>query len=520
MYGRLMNQRAVTRHPVEPRAPLRPGRHGGGPHQAVPPARASGTLAPRRLASNFVALSLAEVICRATSVLVTLRLIHVLDPPGYGRVEFAFNVVSWLVLLVREGFDVIAAREIARHPRLVRPMVNHVLAVRGTLAVGLLAALGLGCGLMLSRAEDRAILGLYGLLLLTTAMGLDYVFRGLEQMRLVAVSLVLRTLGYAVGVTLLVRDPSHLVWVPVCLVLGEAAGIGVVWTVFIRRFGLPKPWRSGSRFARVMLRRGRPVYAIQVSQALLGTIDLIVVGLLSRWGDVGLYCGPHRMVTALLTFGLIFQQVVFPGLARSWRETPESGRHALDTLVRVLVLGMLPIAVGTTVLARPLVAFLFPQTYAPAIPLLALGVWRAPLMTLAFLYQTALIALNREASSVRLLVAGALGAVPLVAGMRWWFGLTGAVLAVLLIAMALVVVGYQRLARVGRAPSWHHHLGRPLIASMAMIPACLMLQHTHVLLGVAGGAVVYLVVLNLLGGLRRDDLRTVLGRSSPPAAEA
>ena len=88
--------------------------------------------------------------------------------------------------------------------------------------------------------------------------------------------------------------------------------------------------------------------------------------------------------------------MVFPGLARSWRETPESGRRALDALVRVLVLGLLPVAIGTTVLARPLVAFLFPQTFAPAVPLLALGVWRAPLMTLAFLYQTALIALMQS----------------------------------------------------------------------------------------------------------------------------
>ncbi len=513
----------MTKHPAPPRlvepATSLPSRRGrGGPRQPVPKSQPTSELAPRRLATNFIALSLAEIICRATSVLVTLRLIHVLDPSGYGRIEFAFSIVGWLVLLVREGFDVIAAREIARHPRLVRPMVNHVLAVRGLLAVSLLLALGLGCGLTLSRAEDRAILGIYGLLLLTTAMGLDYVFRGLEQMRLVALSLVIRTTGYALGVTLLVRDPSHLAWVPVCLVLGEATGISVVWVVFIRRFGLPTPWRSSARFARVMLRRGRSVYAIQVSQALLGTVDLIVVGLLSRWSDVGLYSGPHRMVTAVLTFGLIFQQVVFPGLARSWRAAPESGRRAFNALVRILVLGLLPIAVGTTVLARPLVAFLFPETYTPATPLLALGIWRAPLMTLAFLYQTALIALNRETSIVRLILAGALVTVPVVAGLRWWLGLPGAAMAVPAIALALVITGYCRLARTGRAPSWHHHAGRPLVASLAMIPACLLLQRVHVLAGVLGGAVVYLIVLNLLGGLRREDLRVVLARPARRSA--
>src|SRR5690606_24109480 len=127
------------------------------------------------------------------------------------------------------------------------------------------------------------------------------------------------------------------------------------------------------RALSVMLRRGRPVYLIQVSQAVIGSIDLLVVGLMSRWADIGLYSAPHRMVTAVLTFGLIFQQVVFPALSRSWRDTPEAGRRALDTLVRVLVSGLLPLAVGTVVLARPLTAFLLEPEYARAGTLLMLG---------------------------------------------------------------------------------------------------------------------------------------------------
>src|SRR5947209_1265555 len=87
--------------------------------------------APRRLASNFAGLSVAAVVCRGTSVAVTLSLAKSLGAAGYGRIEFAFNVVFWLVLLVRDGIEVIATRELARHPRLIRPLVNHVLAVRG-----------------------------------------------------------------------------------------------------------------------------------------------------------------------------------------------------------------------------------------------------------------------------------------------------------------------------------------------------------------------------------------------------
>ena len=86
-------------------------------------------------------------------------------------------------------------------------------------------------------------------------------------------------------------------------------------------------------------------------------MDFLIVGLHEPvWADLGLYSAPHRMSMAVLTFGLIFQQVVFPGLARSWRDVPRGfGRRSLDGLVRVLMIGVVPVAVGATVLAGPIV---------------------------------------------------------------------------------------------------------------------------------------------------------------------
>ncbi len=157
---------------------------------------------------------------------------------------------------------------------------------------------------------------------------------------------------------------------------------------------------------------------IQLSQAVINTADLLVVGFLSVSSDVGRYGAPHRMVTALLTFGLILQQAAFPTLSRLWRQTAGAGREALDSLVEVLMTGLVPVAVGCTVLADPLVHLFLPQGYAGAGFLLALGIWRAPLLILAYLYQITLIALNRETVGVRTLVAGAVVIVPLVALLR------------------------------------------------------------------------------------------------------
>ena len=413
----------------------RPGQHVCQPRRVDSPAR-------RRIASNFAFLSAAELVCRTTSVIVTLSLAKRLGVDGYGRIEFAFNVVFWLVLLLRDSSDVIVARELSRHPRLIRPLVDQVLAYKTLLAFVLFSALALVGSLTLADRSDWRTLVLYGSMLFTTAIGLDFVFRGTERMGLVALSLCVRTGIYAFGVLYCVRDASRIAWVPIWLTVGEVIGIGLVWLSYLKNYRLPRP-RLSLRFLSIMVQRGRTVCLIQLSQAVIISADLLVVGFLSSWGDVGRYGAPYRMVTALLTFGLILQQAAFPTLSRFWRQKAGAGREALDSLVEVLMTGLVPVAVGCTVLADPLVHLVLPADYAGAGTLLALGIWRAPLLILAYLYQTTLIALNRESVGVRTLVAGAIGIVPLVALLRLSIGLPGASLAVLLIGLGLVLTGLR-----------------------------------------------------------------------------
>ena len=92
------------------------------------------------------------------------------------------------------------------------------------------------------------------------------------------------------------------------------------------------------------------------------------------------------------------------------------------------------------------------------------------------------------------------------------FGLPGALLATLLVALGMLLAGYACLAREGRQPAWHHHVGRPLLASLDMVAVCLVLVRWHVLAALAGGVLSYFAALAALGGFPHAELKAVFGK--------
>ena len=313
-------------------------------------------------------------------------------------------------LLLRDSSDVIVARELSRHPRLIRPLVDQVLAYKTLFALVLFSALALVGSLTLAPADSR-ILALYGTMLFTTAIGLDFVFRGTERMGLVALSLCVRTGIYAFGVLVLVRDASRIAWVPIWLTVGELTGIAP---------GLAQLLEALSAAATAV----EPAFLACPGAARAdGLFDSAFAGRDQHGGSAG------RRLPECFERGWPVRGAAPDGHGTLDVRPDHAASGVSDALAVVAPEGG-GRARGARFAGRGLDDGAgagggglhgpgrSPRSPVPAARLrgagflLALGIWRAPLLILAYLYQITLIALNRETVGVRTLVAGALAIVP------------------------------------------------------------------------------------------------------------
>ncbi len=386
----------------------------------------------RGLASQFAFLSLAEISCRLISLAVVLELIRRTGRDGFGRIEFCFSLIYWLIFVIRDGVELVFYRELSRRARPNPRIIGSYVSLKFQLAMVLWAGLVIVSMAVFHAPEDRLLLSSFGLLLIPTAIGLDNVFRSLRRAGLVAISLVIRTVVYALGITLFVTDSSRLQLVPLLFFLGEMCGILLIWLKFRTEFGMPVlNLRHGRRFAGPVLHQGQGVLGLQLTQVAMSSMDVLVIGFLDDWGKVGLYGSTHRIVSASVTFAVIFQQVLLPQLVRSWianrkQQTAEVRRITLAALAAIV-----PVTLIVSVFATVIVRLLFTPDFADASPLLSVGIWRVPLMAAASIHLTTLVATHRERLGLKVMSGCLAISLPQVIWAHSRYGLNGTAAAML-----------------------------------------------------------------------------------------
>ena len=328
---------------------------------------------------NILKLSIGDFAAKAAYFLAFVYMAQKLGVAHYGVLEFALAVRTYLLLLADAGLELWAVREAAKGEDPLS-LTSRIIPARFALAVIALAATGL-LRFMPGNPQLRQILPLLTLTVLIQAFNLKWVFMGRERMTRVAVGLVASQLVFAGCAAMLVRQPSDLILVPVAFLASELVITVYFWRLFVRLYGLPRLAPDWSSFRSMV----QPVLTLGAAQC-LGlmnyNVDSILIGLMLGPVSVGWYAAAYKPITAALTVVVTYYQGLFPALSRSYQEDREKFRRTLLRSLRFTMIFAIPLGIGGSLLAEPVIRLLFGASYAASVPALQLLSWSAVLVTL------------------------------------------------------------------------------------------------------------------------------------------
>ena len=452
---------------------------------------------------NFFSLFVGNLLIHVLGFVTMAYLARRLAVDGFGRLVFAQAIAQYFALIGNFGLNRFGIREIARDKDRIEETVNCVVTLQTVLSILAALLLALFAFLLPRPLGDKVLISFYGFNIILTAVFLDWTFKGLEKMEIVGSALFLLASLNTVLVFSLVKNEAGILLMPLIAATSMAAAIAIPATSYIQRYGWPRPSFNWTAWRRA-LAVGLPIFTSIILTQVFYSLDTIMLGFMKTDRIVGLYSAAYKIIFTIISLGGLLQETLYPIVSRFYKDSSEKLAILLNISAKIYVSMAIPMGVGGTVLAKPMIELIYGKSYVEATVALQILIWSVVLILISFTFGLTLLACDQER---KYMVGVALGAAANIIVNLFLIpplGMIGAAIATV-IAQALVTIYLFLRARRIAPIALGKYLLKPAIAATVMGVASSQL-HFNVIANIFLSAAIYSAVFIGLGGIARQDL--------------
>ena len=464
----------------------------------------------QRILKNVASLLISRAIAQSFTFVSIIYLARILGPADFGRINFALAIVAYFTLIGNMGLPLLGTRDIARDKDKIRDYSGSVLTLRFFLAV-------LGFSLLLLMAfflnkplEIRYLIILYGLGLIPSALLLDWAFQGVEKMEYIGLGRILAAVIYVGLVLGFVKGRQQLLLIPCFHVAANLLAAGLLISIFVRQFGRPE-FGFKIVFWKSLLRQALPIGFSLVMIEIFYNIDTVMLGFMRSDEEVGYYNAAYKIIMLLILASGAYHDAIFPVISNYYATSIDLLQSLLLQTAKLMVTLALPLAIGGTILARPLINFIYGAAYSGGVIALQILIWAVAIIWINTVYSRALLGCDRQNKYALAVAMAALINVILNFVLIPPLGLKGAAIATVLAEGIASVIYYVELRNITRV-SFLTYIFRPLLASIVMglfLRWGLNSFDMNLLSLISAGAFVYFAFLFLVRGVTGKDIESI-----------
>ncbi|HOU13981.1 MAG TPA: oligosaccharide flippase family protein [Anaerolineae bacterium] len=480
----------------------------------------------QRLAKNSVAPILLTLFNRVIELAFAALMLRILGPANTGDYYYAVNVFLWFDILTNFGLDAYLTREVARNRERANRYLFNTTAVRVGLSLAgiplLLSFVALRQTLIADLAAPASQQAMIALVLLyiglvpgSISKGLTSLFYAFEKAEYPAAIQTVSTLVRVAVQTAVLLAGWGIVGLAGSAIAINLVTLSILGGLAVRMFFRPR-WEGNRALRRDMVSESWPLMVNHFLATLFYKIDVFLMEPILGNVILGLYSVGYKFLDTVMVVPSMFTLALFPVISRQAKEDRAGFLRFYQLGAKILLTLALPTAVIATLTAREMVLVLGGPEYLPGgMIALQLMAWSMPVGWLNSLTQYVLIALDQQRYLMRAYLfafafslTGNLIFMPI-------YGYQASAILHIFSELALLVpfvMGVQKqLAHV----RWRHIVGKPLLATLAMVGVALLLMPVGRGAALAGAIVTYPLVawrLKLLTAEEQTLLAPLLRR--------
>jgi polysaccharide transporter, PST family len=281
----------------------------------------------KRLFENFLSLATLQGLNYILPLLTLPYLVRVLGPDNYGLVAFAQSFIQFFIILVDYGFNLSATNQIAIYrdnKKRVQSIFSTVMTIK---LFFMIISFFILCSLILlfPKFQNNKLVYIvtFGMVIGKVLFPIWF-FQGIEKMRYITILNIIAKTIFTIGIFLLVKQRSDILFVPLLNSLGTIL-IGFISLGMIKRtFGVNFVYPSWSDI-KYQLKEGWHVFVSTVAISLYTVSNTFILGLFTNNTVVGYYTSAEKIINAATGIINPISQAIYPYISRLMSESREKG---------------------------------------------------------------------------------------------------------------------------------------------------------------------------------------------------
>ncbi len=317
----------------------------------------------RKILWNTVAQLIGKAFIAAIGVVIIKLITNYLGKSGYGEYTAAFDYLALFSIIADLGLYTIGIREMAKDSALIPKIMGNILTLRTIFAILVICVAGFIAHFIPQYQNSHIPLAVWLAgaaaffnLLTSIISAVLQVHLKMEYNSLASVIGKIVNLLYMVFVIYFLHPANqdigfyHLVFAGI---VGNGVMLAVTW-LYARKL-TPIRFRFDRDFIRDVVIKALPYGVALILNTIYFRIGSFSLSILRTKAEVGVYGVPMRMLEAVGVIPLYFMNAVLPVLTRAINRRDGSHEKIIQYAFDFLVMGSMPIVMGTFVLSYPII---------------------------------------------------------------------------------------------------------------------------------------------------------------------
>lgn len=392
----------------------------------------------RRVAVNSGWLIAERILQMVVALAISVQIIRYLGPVEYGVLAYGLSLIAIVDVVATLGMRSTVVRELVEYPERRAEILGSSVGMRLVASLATLVVLLVMWVVSSGERSTTVLLVLATGLPLMALSQLDLFFQAsLQSQYAVGARFAALAIGSALRVAMLIAGAPLLAFAAASTI--EFAATGLAFAVlYHHREGSLRALRFTRRMSTRLMAMSWPLFLSALASVIYLKIDQVMLQHMVGSEEVGVYAAAARLADIWYFVPIAIASSLMPLLVTRRLENPASYERSLEQAFGMSVWLAILLAVGTTVVATPLVA-IFGPGFAASAGILRVLMWAAPFIFAGAVLGRALIAEDRRTWELTRHTIGAVVNVALNLVLIPAFGGTGAAIATLI---SYAVAGY------------------------------------------------------------------------------